>query len=396
MLKRIEQVDEKQFLDELKKENGVGFSIRSRKTRSIDIEVVKNVYKECVGDKSVRFFEDKVTKEINTITFPIKKHDAYCKYRELDMRNDNEPVHGVGTNTPTMQTLNFSKSVIGSDETGTSEIFKPIVVAATYVENHEQLKKWIKMGISDSKDFPNKKGGIGVNPNKKLMKIGEAVTGLSTWNDVLNQMNGDKLIVSDFFAIRVITNKEYNEMCEMVAVEEGRATVTCTGIKEMLLEKAHAEVLSVLKKNAMNAVVVVDDFTDEGNHTKNEKKVEEERSFRNVLNSAMPGTDIYLTTKGDAKIMAVALASVISSYVSQLGIIAAESEFQDVSKIGIDEIPHGALAEKNDKFINSLKALNKERLKNLKPLMETYAKIYYDSSNERVIDRICKVIEEMQ
>lgn len=394
MIKNYEDVNEKQFIDELKKENGIAFSIRSRNTRKIYKDVVNNASKECLNDKSVRFYKDKDTEEVNTITFPIKKHGVYFKYRKMDMENDYEPVHGEGTNTPTMKELNFSKSVIGSDETGASEIFKPIVVAAAYVENEKQVEKWINMGISDSKDFPNrnKKGEVGVQPNTKLMKIGERVTGLSTWNDVLKYMNEDKLIVSDFFAIRIITNEEYNKTCEDVALKENRPIVTRTGIKEKLLKNAHAEVLSVLKEKSKDAVVVIDDFTDEVNQIKKEGQSEEEKDFRVILDKAMPNTDIYLTTKGDAKIMAIALGSVISSYVSQLGIMAAEREFQD--KLGIDEIPHGAFAEKNDKFINNLQALSKEKLNNLKPLMEMYAKIYYESAKERIIDRIDKVIDD--
>lgn len=368
------------------------FSIWGRESRDLPYELtntIKELYTDKL-DKSIYLCDDHVS-------FGLPYHDEYCKFRWMNMILDDEQVE---PGKPTMRVLNFTKSVIGSDETGNAETFKPIVVVAACVENVEQLEKCIQLGVSDSKDFKKKKN--------QITNVVEEITGITTWEEVLDATkeldeNGNEvhtsIIKNDFCAIRVITNAEFNKECRDIALEENRPYITSVGVKERVLKKAHAEVLAALKEDKADAIIVVDDFTDEIKKESQIGEAELKHNLRKIIESNVkniPNGELYLTTKADSKIMAVALASMISSHISKLGLDAAEKMFRE--KILDVNIEHGAGLPES--FLDSLKTINEtEKMNDMKIFMENNAKLYYKKDKEqfpvgRYVEKINAILNE--
>ena len=329
------------------------------------IEIIQRERANEIQNGNVSFSESSVLKNadsnekihVKTVSFEVKKYDEglhkeYCRYRELDMKLDTEIIEGTGSNPPSLAEINFRPDVIGSDETGKSEMFKPMVVAATYIENIDSLRKCIELGVYDSKE-------IGTKTNV----IGRAVTGIESWEDELIQtaIKDRKVIVNDFSAIRIITNEELNEACR--DTYKGQE-VKIDGVEEHLLKKAHQEVLCALYEKHPGSVVVIDDFTD-GRGIVGVKE--------DLENYGIPKDNIYLTTKGDAKVTAVGLASDISYYISDLGVdYAAKMLKNEYAAVSGTELLTGSPAAKTVKeFLGKIKDDRKEEF------LDKFTKRYY-------------------
>lgn len=218
------------------------------------------------------------------------RNEDYQEFREKDMSGNNRPIEEAKADSPLIADLNFNHKIIGSDETGKGEPFKYLVVTAAYTNGTDDIKKYIKMGIDDSKETPN-----------KIQKIGEEVTGVHSWNELLGKLNNKAFFVTDCSVTKIITNKEYNKRCPEENVND-------------ILKKAHLEVLKEVSKQHPDSKIVVDNFYD-----KNELAI---RNFKEELSfgaSSIDPNHIFVTTKADSKIMAVSLASVISTYICNLG-----------------------------------------------------------------------------
>ena len=218
------------------------------------------------------------------------RNEDYLEFREKDMNSNNSPIEEAKTDSPLISDLNFNHKIIGSDETGKGEPFKYLVVTAAYIDGRDDIKKYIKMGIDDCKETP-----------KKIQKIGEKLTGVHSWNELLGKLNNKALFVTDCSVTKIITNEECNKRCPKENIND-------------ILEEAHLEVLKEAYKKHPDSKIVVDNFF--GTKESAIQNFKEELSFGD---SSIDPNHIFVTSKADSKIMAVSLASVISRYIGSLG-----------------------------------------------------------------------------
>lgn len=216
------------------------------------------------------------------------------EYRKMDMEKDVEAFVIGDTNSPTCASLNFEHSVVGSDEVGTSETMKQIVVSAVLVtpEDMESLLEW---NVRDSKEMSE----------NQLLEIGKALTGISKAEAEKIFSNGGRTFSSTKekgalvnFCTVTIPNCEYNEFRKNNADKD----------KNNLLADLHAEVLNPLVQEYHPDYVVVDDFM--------ENDVEVKSDFYKSLKCE--SDKVLLRIKADAYNMAASCASVISAYISAL------------------------------------------------------------------------------
>lgn len=297
----------------------------------------------------------------STIQFKSRPLNDYVDCRRAVMDADSERVEGVGT--PTLADINMKYQTIGSDETGKGEIFKPFVMVATYMNAEDDVMKYIELAVNDSKEV-NKR-----NPYL-IEKIGKAVTGIEKWEDIEDKVSSKEVIGNGMFAIRVVSNEEYNIACEEAIKQARKENANLSikkcidGVQKQLQNEAHFQVLSDLYEKHTGSIIVVDDYTDG-----RVDKFKDELSVEHNI----PRKDIYLTTKCDAKVIAVALSSIIAYYISSLGLKYVEAEFEKYRKDDVKEysIPSGAAI--GQEFVNMIKPIE------LETFMNKYAKRYYDN-----------------
>ncbi|MCI8795985.1 MAG: hypothetical protein HFG89_03885 [Dorea sp.] len=255
---------------------------------------VENYYKFNNGDfiKTYKDTCEKGKKSRNGKILMCGRNADYHEFREKDMRLNNTPVEESDVSSPLISDLNFNHKVIGSDETGKGETFKYLIITAAYVNGADDVKRYIKSGVDDSKEIL-----------KAIPKIGEELTHIHNWDELLENLDEKKLFITDCSVTKIITNEEYNERC----YKNGE------NVNDVIKE-AHLEVIREVYKRHPGSEIVVDDFYD-----KNEKFIDQ---FKKELSSNNSPTDpgrVFMTVKADSKIMAVSLASVISSYICTLG-----------------------------------------------------------------------------
>lgn len=400
-IKRFNEICVEEILKKLKDNNNV-FSIIPRKSTEI---IASNIFNEEIV-KSGKYIEAPVKKEYvekryipslggeinfyttSTIEF-TDCHEEYVNLREKYMRLDLEQIEKIeGVVSPTIKEINFDRTVIGSDETGTGEVFRPIVVVACYLKSEDtedglkDFRDCLRLGIYDSKGI---KG--------KIPFIGKALTHIESWEDELIQkaiykkeekdgvvvIKESEVIVNDFTAIKIITNEELNDKCKERYKDVPEVLIN--GVKEELIEKAHEEVLNALAKRhkTEDITVVIDDFIE------NKKDSSFKKDIRNNFR------EVYFTTKGDAKILAVGLASDISFYITKLGVDYAKRKLAEVCKDG----------KTMNINIDDKKKINKDLFERIKPeklkeISEKYAKIYFvkQGSSDRIADIVNGILME--
>ena len=219
------------------------------------------------------------------------KHNHGAYYRKLDMKMDNQNIVPNKKDLPTCSSLNFDYSVVGSDEVGTGERFKQIIVTAAYVAP-EDMDQLLLLNVKDSKQISK----------NQLRQIGAKLSGISETLAKELFDRGDETITSlqgcVRFQSRILSNQKYDEFQRRVDGTD----------KNDLLSDLHAEVLNSLIREWEPDYVVVDDFME------TDAKVRQD--FCRSLESAEE--KIFLRTKADAINMAVSCASVISAYLSEL------------------------------------------------------------------------------
>lgn len=280
-----------------------------------------------------------------TVTFKGRSED-YWKLRILDMKEDREAVEAGNPGSPAICCLNFEHSIVGSDETGKGEVFKPIIVTAAYVQNEEEMYKYLKLGVTDSKQI---KG--------KINTICKDLTGIQNWEEIKDR----ELIITDLFVSKIVSNEEYNRRSR-------ERNGDSEGVLEELLEEAHIQVLKELYKKHSESMIVVDDYT-------NGRKVE---AFRKKLaqgEDGIPGEKVFMTTQGDGKVMAVGLASIISYYICTLGFEYAKEQLNQIYKR--PEIPMLELSATSEKTEAVEEFLAKLRPELKDEFMDKYAKCYF-------------------
>lgn len=262
----------------------------------------------------IKVYKDKYKdgkKERNGKILMYGRNEDYQEFREKDMRLNGSHVEESKADSPLISELNFKYQTIGSDESGKGETFKYLVITAAYVDGANDVKRFIKLGVDDSKEI-----------EKKIQIIGKEVTHIHSWDELLKNLDEKKLFVTDCSVTKIITNEEYNKRC----CEKGE------NINDIIKE-AHLEVLREVYKNHPNSMIVVDNFYGES-----KKAI---AKFKEELSSGDFPTDsdhIFMTVKADSKVMAVSLASVISVYICNLGYDYVQKVLDDYKKDPEEEL----------------------------------------------------------
>lgn len=195
---------------------------------------------------------------------------------------------------------------IGSDEVGVGDLFLPMVVVASYV-NNDDVKELIKLGIHDSKKLTDQS---------------------------IREM-GPYLVKRFQFSKLTLSNEKYNEM---IAKGENLNT---------LKAKMHNKALgNMLKKYPSTAKVYIDQFVDKGiyyHYLKNEDEIVDRIIFK---------------TKGESFFPSVALASVIARY-------AFLKEKDRLEKKYSVQFPFGAGKQADAFALRFIKKFGKAELDNL-------------------------------
>lgn len=258
-------------------------------------ETVERYYK--FKDKCfIKVYKDRYNKngkkERNGKILMYGRNEDYQEFREKDMRLNCNAVEESKSDSPLISDLNFNHKIIGSDETGKGETFKYLIVTAAYIEGVNDIKRFIELGIDDSKDIPS-----------KIQAIGEEITCIHSWDELLEKLNEKNLFVTDCSVTKIITNEEYNERCC-----EKKENVND------IIKEAHVEVLKEIYKRYPDSKIVVDDF-----YGKKKNAIDDFKKELSFGNSSIKCENVFMTVKADSKIMAVSLASVISTYICNLG-----------------------------------------------------------------------------
>ena len=276
------------------------------------------------------------------------RDEDYQKFREKDMNSNNKPIEEEKTDSPLIADLNFNHKIIGSDETGKGEPFKYLVITAAYTDGTDDIRKYIRLGIDDSKETSG-----------KIQKIGKEITGVHSWDELLGKLNNNALFVTDCSVTKIITNEEYNKRSSA-----GENT-------DNILKEAHLEVLKELSRKHPDSKIVVDNFYD--------RRETDIQKFKEELSSGDPSINlnhIFVTTKADSKIMAVSLASVISTYICNLGCGHVQEILENIKENSRDNLLlplNSPGAKELSEFFSKLKP------DSLEDFVNKYAKKRFDS-----------------
>lgn len=249
-------------------------------------------------------------------------------YNGTPLKNREPLMKALSKKCSSLEELNFKKNVIGSDETGKGETFRPLIVAAAYVKK-ENVEALIKAGIRDSKSYRayGKKSGADERAKYQIMKqkiceIGKKLTGFISYADFEKQSKDGMVMETDYvtFAVRVLSNGEYNQKWKPKKTKMGEPD------ENQLTRACHADVVNALAKEGNYDYVVVDNFEKE--HPEN---------IQNEI--ALPEDKVIIAEKADEFAVAVACASVIAKYLSYLYMekLAADyglDEFEDFGRTG--------------------------------------------------------------
>lgn len=249
--------------------------------------------------------------------------------------------------------LNFKKCVIGSDEAGNGEIFRPLIVAAAYVRP-EDTDKLIELNVRDSKEYG--KGMSFAKAKKFFYPIGEKLTGFSSYKDF--EGNEGKIIRTEYatFAASPILNHKFNEVYKPGIGKK-------FGNLHDLLRQEHQTVLSTLAEAVPYDYIAVDDFQNSYYHDKILEKI------------GKPASQFVIVKEADGKVIAVACASVIAYYLTNLYADTVEQKLQSEYKINIP-LERGPV-NNGEKFKAPLRMLKRISNETYEAFLSQYAKIGY-------------------
>lgn len=245
-------------------------------------------------------------------------------YKGTPLTNSDKFIEAVSKKGSSLEELNFKKNVIGSDETGKGEAFRPLIVVAAYVKK-ENVEKLIEYDVRDSKSYKKKSEDERVQyelTKKEICDIGKKLTGFTSYADFEKQRENGVVIEKDYvtFAANIIPNGVYNEKWKTKKTKKG-----CLNQHELIRDE-HAAVVKLLAKEVKYDYVVVDNFEDA--HPDNIQE-----------RIGLPKDKMIIVEKADEFAIAVACASVIAKYLGYLYIeeLAAGyglDEFNDLGKTG--------------------------------------------------------------
>ncbi len=276
------------------------------------------------------------------------------------MHNVNElrKIYASGTletadgNKILLEELNYKKCIIGSDEAGKGEIFRPLVTAAAYIRP-ENIDKLIKAEVQDSKGY----GETYAQAKEKIYSIGEQLTGFTSYKDF--EGKAGKAIRTDYatFAVSILLNHEFNQRFEPGS---GRKK---SGNLFDLQRHEYKVVLQALAGAFPYDYVVVDDFQNGKDHDKILKEID------------IPAGQAVIATKADSQVAAVACASVIAYYLTNPYVVALDKTLEEEYGINVPLDRSGNYNSEN--FQEPLKRLKKASKKGYEGFLEKYAKSYY-------------------
>lgn len=240
------------------------------------------------------------------------------------LENSEKFIDEVSKKGSSLEELNFMKNVIGSDETGKGEAFRPLIVVAAYVKK-ENVEKLIEYNVRDSKSYKidNKDERMQYElTKKKICDIGKKLTGFTSYADFEKQRENGIVIEKDYvaFVANVIPNGVYNEKWKSKKTKKG-----CLNQHELIRDE-HAAVVKLLAQEVKYDYIVVDNF-EEAHPDNIQEKI------------ALPKDKMIIAAKADEFAIAVACASVIAKYLGYLYTeeLAADyglDEFKDLGKTG--------------------------------------------------------------
>ncbi len=245
-------------------------------------------------------------------------------YNGTPLKNSKKFIDAVSKKGSSFEDMNFKKNVIGSDETGKGEAFRPLIVVAAYVKK-ENVEKLIEYNIRDSKSYKVRNEDEKMQyelTKEKICDIGKKLTGFTSYTDFEKQRENGIVIEKAYvsFVANVIPNGVYNEKCKTEKTKKG-----CLNQHELMRDE-HATAVELLAKEVKYDYVVVDNF--EHSHPDNiQEKID------------LPKDKMIIVEKADEFVIAVACASVIAKYLGYLYIeeLAASyelDEFEDLGKTG--------------------------------------------------------------
>ena len=267
-------------------------------------------------------------------SFPTKE-EALAYLNDVTSSDSNSIVENVSsTNADLVNKCNS----IGSDETGKGEIFRSLIVTASFVssDNVETLEK---MGVKDSKAY-------GKNP-EKLAEIGRALCGIDSEYDIdWNELKKGIFTRTDYASTLTIMlpNKEY----ESIHTE--------TYNQDSILVDYHLKAIEMLSdaiKNGSVEYIVIDDFMN--NNRTSKKRAPKYQKLQDTIADVAADAKLLIETKADARFMSVSAASIISTYFEQLYLRHLSEILLTVHGVDI-KVPDGPINEKVRSFIKYLKA----------------------------------------
>lgn len=270
---------------------------------------------------------------------------------ELLKRYVNGAVTTADGNKISLEELNFQKCIIGSDEAGKGEVFRPLITVAAYVRP-ENMDKLIELGVKDSKDYDK----VFEKAKEKFYPIGEELTGFTSYRDFEGKEG--KVIHTDYvtFVASVLLNEKFN-----LKFKPGSGNKS--GNLHDLLRHEHKAALLTLAGDVSYDYMVVDDFQDGRHHDMLLKEID------------IQAGKAVIATKADSQVMAVACASVIAYYLNNLYADALDKILE--SEYGIS-IPLARSADHNtEAFQAPLKKLNEISKEKYEEFLIKYAKKHY-------------------
>ena len=278
-------------------------------------------------------------------------YDANDNVKELRKRYVNGMVKKADGTEISLEELNFGKCIIGSDEAGKGEVFRPLITVAAYVRP-EDMDKLMGLGVKDSKAY-----GKDYEMAKKIVySIGGLLTGFTSYKDFEGKEG--KIICTDYvtFVVNVLLNNKFNKDFKPGSGKK-------PGNLQDLLRHEHKTALQTLAGEVSYDYMVVDDFQNGLHHDRILKEIN------------IPAGQAVIATKADSQVMAVACASVIAFYLTNLYVDVLDMMLE--SEYGIS-IPLARSADYNtEAFQAPLRMLKKISKEKYEDFLMHYAKNHY-------------------
>lgn len=272
---------------------------------------------------------------------------------ELRKRYANGMVKTADGSEILLEELNFRKCIIGSDEAGKGEVFRPLITVASYA-GPENMDRLIEIGVKDSKDYV--KGKKYEEVKEKFYSIGERLTGFTSYKDFEGKEG--KVIRTDYatFVASALLNDKFNK-------DFNPGSGKKSGNLFALQRHEYKVVLQTLAGVVSYDYIVVDDFQDGRNHDKILKEIE------------IPAGKAVIVTKADSQVMAAACASVIAYYLTNLYVDALDRMLE--REYGISIPLDRSMHYNAEAFQTPLKKLNEISKEEYERFLEKYAKKHY-------------------